>query len=311
MSQSIEVVSVNVSRETGTVKRPVPEVVVDGLGIQGDAHAGPWQRQVSLLSTESIDRMAREIGREIGAGEFGENLTVRGLYADCMALLDRLHFGEVELEITQIGKQCHGEGCSIFQQVGKCVMPAEGVFARVLHGGIIRPGDRGEHVARAFRFLVVTVSDRAAAGQYADRSGPKIKELIQSFVAGKPRPVQIEMVLTPDDPEQLRGHLLAARQRGIDVVFTTGGTGFGPRDTTPETVAAVCDRIIPGIMEYARVKCGATNPNALLSRSIAGAAGRTLIYALPGSVRAIAEYMEEILKTIEHAIFVVNGLDVH
>ena len=238
MSQSIEVVSVNVSRETGTVKQPVPEAVVGSLGIQGDAHAGPWQRQVSLLSMESIGRQAREIGRDIRAGEFGENLTVRGMYPDCLALLDRLRFAEVELEITQIGKQCHGEGCGIFQQVGKCVMPVEGVFARVLHGGIVRPGDRGEHTAKRFRFLVITVSDRAAAGQYADRSGPKIKELIESFVAGKPRPAEIEVVLISDDPEQLRTHLLAAKDRGIDVVFTTGGTGIGPRDTTPETVAA-------------------------------------------------------------------------
>jgi molybdopterin adenylyltransferase len=311
MSQTIEVVSVNVSREKGTVKHAVSEVVVDALGIQGDAHAGPWQRQVSLLSLESIERFAREIGREMRAGEFGENLTVRGMDASRTALLDRLRFGEVELEVTQIGKRCHRGGCTIFQQVGKCVMPVEGVFARVLHGGIIRSGALGEHAARSFRFLIITVSDRAAAGQYADRSGPKIRELIETFAAGMPRPVQIETVVVPDDPEQLREHLLRAKNRGIDAVFTTGGTGLGPRDTTPETVAGVCDRIIPGIMEYVRVAHGAKNPNALLSRSIAGTAGRTLIYALPGSVRAIAEYMEEILKTMEHAIFVMSGLDVH
>ncbi len=190
-------------------------------------------------------------------------------------------------------------------------MPVEGVFCRVLRGGLLRPGDRAEHVARTFRFLIITVSDRAAAGQYADRSGPQIRELLEASLARKQRPFQIDTALTPDNSDRLRQHLVAAKESGIDVVFTTGGTGVGPRDVTPETVAGMCDRIIPGIMEYVRVKCGEKNPNALLSRSIAGVAGRTLIYTLPGSVRAVAEYMEEILKTMEHLIYTVHGLDVH
>ncbi len=190
-------------------------------------------------------------------------------------------------------------------------MPIKGVFARVLQGGIVRSGERGQHAPRVLRFLVITVSDRAAAGHYEDRSGPRVRELLEAFAAQKSRPAHFETALVPDDPEQLRSHLLAARQNGVDVVFTIGGTGLGPRDTTPETVAGVCDRLIPGVMEHIRLKYGDGNPHALLSRSIAGAAGRTLIYALPGSTRAVAEYLEEILKTLEHAIFVVNGLDVH
>jgi len=97
----------------------------------------------------------------------------------------------------------------------------------------------------------------------------------------------------------------------VDVVFTTGGTGIGPRDITPETVAALCERLIPGIMEHVRAKHGQQNPRARLSRSIAGVAGKTQIYTLPGSVRAVEEYLEEILKTLEHVVYMLHELDVH
>jgi molybdopterin adenylyltransferase len=95
------------------------------------------------------------------------------------------------------------------------------------------------------------------------------------------------------------------------VIIATGGTGPGPRDITPETAAALCDKLIPGIMENIRMKFGSAQPNALLSRSIAGVAGSTQIYTLPGSVRAVEEYMGEILKTLERAIFMLHGLDAH
>ena len=311
MCRRIEVVSVNVSAAKGTIKLPVAEITVDASGIVGDAHAGTRNRQVSLLDTQGIEPFARELGRTIQPGEFGENLTIRGPDCGRVALLDRFRFNGVELEATQIGKECHGQGCSIFQQLGKCVMPEQGVFARVLQGGTIRPGAIGKHVRRTFRFLIITLSDRAAAGQYADRSGPKVRELLETFLAGSAWQSQIDMVLVPDDPAQLRAQLIAAKEAGIDAVFTTGGTGVGPRDITPETVAGVCDKLAPGIMEYIRAKHGAKTPRALLSRSLAGVAGRTWIYALPGSVRAVGEYMEEILKTLEHAILTLHGLDLH
>ena len=95
------------------------------------------------------------------------------------------------------------------------------------------------------------------------------------------------------------------------MIFTTGGTGVGPRDITPDVVTELCDKFIPGIMDHIRLKFGADKPNALLSRSVAGVAGSTLIYTLPGSVRAVQEYMQEILKTLEHLILTLHGLDDH
>lgn len=311
MTTNVEVVSVNVSEQKGTPKRPVDRIAVDSLGVVGDAHAGAWHRQVSLLSQESVDRFAAQLSQTIRPGEFGENITLRSLPLHAVKPLDRLVFGPVELEVTQIGKKCHGAGCTIFQQVGKCVMPAEGVFTRVLRGGAIRPGDQGEYCPRLLSVLVVTLSDRAAAGQFTDRSGPRIQELLESFFAGTRWSASISRSLLPDDPDRLRKQILQATQSGVDVIFTTGGTGAGPRDTTPETVAPLCDKLIPGIMENIRVTFGPKNPNAWLSRSIAGVIGATQIYTLPGSVRAVEDYVPEILKTLEHLIYMLHGLDVH
>jgi molybdopterin adenylyltransferase len=311
MSSKAEVVSVNVSTDKGTVKRPVGRATVDRNGIVGDAHAGPWDRQLSLLSQETIDRFAESAGLTIMPGDFGENLTVRGLDLGAACLLDGLRIGDVDLQVTQIGKECHGEGCAIYRQVGRCVMPTDGIFCRVLQGGTIEPGAPAEHLPRSLRFRVITLSDRAFRGDYADRSGPRIRELLEQHLAGTRWRPDIESAVLPDDAPSLGSELSAARDAGVDVVFTTGGTGVGPRDITPETVAAFCDKLIPGIMEMIRVRFGADEPNALLSRGVAGIAGRMLVYTLPGSVRAVEEYTGEILKTMEHLILTLHGLDPH
>ena len=306
----VEVVSVNVSEHKGTVKRPVEQITVDSLGVVGDAHAGHWHRQVSLLSVESAERFAAELGRTIAPGEFGENITLRGLppARGAAGPLRLRRGGTGDYPDRQVVSR---RGCAIFREVGKCVMPAEGLFARVAHGGTIRPSDRGEHHPRPFTCEIITLSDRAAAGEYQDRSGPRIKELLGAFFATRRwRPAITSRVLR-DDAEQLRMEVIRAKQCGVDVVFTTGGTGVGPRDITPETLAPLCDRLMPGIMEHIRAKHSPTNPRARLSRSIAGVAGTTQIYTLPGSVRAVEEYMEEILATLEHVVFMVRGLDVH
>lgn len=134
------VVSINISKEKGTPKVPVSYGSLDLTGIVGDAHAGPWHRQVSLLSRESIVEFQKELGREINPGEFAENITVSGINLKQLVLGDTLRIGDAELEVTQIGKRCYGDGCSIFSQVGKCVMPKEGIFCRVLRGGPISSG---------------------------------------------------------------------------------------------------------------------------------------------------------------------------
>jgi MOSC domain-containing protein YiiM len=137
------VVSVCVSRNKGEKKTPVAQVELrPGHGIVGDAHAGSWHRQVSLLAIESIRKM-QDMGLDVGAGDFAENLTTEGVELVSLPLGAGVKIGETLLEITQIGKECHSR-CAIYDQAGDCVMPKEGVFARVVKGGKVQAGDRIE-----------------------------------------------------------------------------------------------------------------------------------------------------------------------
>lgn len=138
----IKVVSVNISKEKGTIKTPVPEILLTDKGVEGDAHAGDWHRQVSLLALESVKKWGTQAGREVAYGEFAENITTEGIILYETNPGDRLIIGDTELEVTQIGKKCHGSGCAIFREVGNCVMPKEGIFAKVISTGKVKSGDK-------------------------------------------------------------------------------------------------------------------------------------------------------------------------
>jgi len=136
-----ELVSINISSRKGTLKKPVKSArLIPGHGMEGDAHAGNWPRQVSLLAEEDIDTM-RGKGFELRCGDFAENLTTRGVDLAALPIGSILIIGNAELEVTQIGKQCHG-GCEVLRRTGDCVMPRRGIFARVIKGGDIRCDDR-------------------------------------------------------------------------------------------------------------------------------------------------------------------------
>ncbi|MBU1239786.1 molybdenum cofactor synthesis protein [Myxococcota bacterium] len=299
--------AINISEKKGVVKHPVERATIDLLGIVDDAHRGEWHRQVSLLSAESVAGFKERSGYDVKEGEFAENLLISGIDFTRIHKLDRFRIGDVELEVTQIGKVCHGDSCAIYRAVGECIMPREGVFARVIKGGIIRPGDHGEYTPRVLSVRVVTLSDRAARGVYADKSGPLLVALLEKYL-GPRTGFEVLREVIPDDALQLKERLLLFREQGVDLVFTTGGTGLGPRDVTPEVVREVADKEIPGIMESIRVKFGTTIPSAVLSRSIAALSGTTLIFALPGSVKAVGEYFGEIEKILLHLVEMVNGL---
>ena len=134
-----------ISEKRGTAKHEIEEAsLAKDWGIQGDAHAGHWHRQVSLLSYEKIEEF-RKKGADIELGAFGENLIVSGYDFRNLAVGTRFQCGEAVLEMTQIGKECHSH-CEIYKRMGECIMPREGVFAIVLHGGTIRKGDLLERI---------------------------------------------------------------------------------------------------------------------------------------------------------------------
>lgn len=139
-----KVVSVNISEKKGTLKKPVPEIELKlRHGIVGDAHAGDWHRQISLLAEESIDTMRALSPIPLDPGVFAENINTEGIDLKGLPVGTHLRIGETEVEVTQIGKECHND-CEIRRMTGMCVMPTDGIFAVVLNEGVIRPGDRIE-----------------------------------------------------------------------------------------------------------------------------------------------------------------------
>jgi molybdenum cofactor synthesis domain-containing protein len=161
-----------------------------------------------------------------------------------------------------------------------------------------------------FEVLIITLSDRAYVGEYLDLSGPRIKEKLEDFFRVQKWDSNIRIVLIPDDADALQ-KLVTEEGKSSNFIFTTGGTGIGPHDITVETVKPLLTKEIPGIMEFIRIKYGAEKPNALLSRGVAGITGKSLIYTLPGSLKAVDEYMSEIIKTLKHTVLMQYGIDSH
>ena len=142
--RDFRIVSLNISGKKGETKKPVDRIVLrGGHGIEGDAHAGDWHRQVSLLAEEEIETM-REKLPGLSPGDFAENITTRGVDLPSLPIGTRIMIGYAELEVTQIGKECRN-GCAIMAQVGECVMPTRGIFAKVIRGGEITLEDTGSY----------------------------------------------------------------------------------------------------------------------------------------------------------------------
>ncbi|MBN7575858.1 MULTISPECIES: MOSC domain-containing protein [Clostridium] len=136
-----KVLSINISEKKGVIKTPIKEgLFIEEHGLKDDAHAGKWHRQVSLLAQESIDKMIKMGISDLDAGKFAENITTEGIILHELPVGTRLKIGETVQEVTQIGKECH-KGCAIKNQVGTCIMPTEGIFTRIIKGGVIREGD--------------------------------------------------------------------------------------------------------------------------------------------------------------------------
>lgn len=306
-----KIVSVNISEKKGVIKTPRDSIKLDAMGIVGDAHAGAWHRQISLLGTLSVEKFEQKAGRKIKAGEFAENLTIGGIDIMQTAVLDRFTIGDVELEVTQLGKKCHGDNCAIYREVGNCVMPKEGIFCRVVKGGVINQGDEIIWQPRPLNIRVITLSDRASKGEYEDKSGAKILEMLEKHFAGKRWHANFSKIVIPDDAKRLKKEFEQAQKGEIDIFITTGGTGVSSRDITPEVVLEVADKVVSGIMDFIRIKYGKDNPKALLSRSVAGIINKTQIYAIPGSVKAVEEYLTEILPILEHQIIMLHDIDGH
>ena len=341
--QKGKIVALCISEARGTVKHAVPQVkLIKDYGIEGDAHAGHWHRQVSLLSAEQVEAFNQRIAcsntqilekaklttldakesdniAEPGEtekaiiepaieGTFGENILVSGIDLRQLPVGSTLTAGAVILKLSQIGKECHSH-CQIFHRVGDCIMPREGVFATVEQGGVLSPGMHiTVHLPAAdapLRAAVVTLSDKGSRGERVDTAGPRAAELLAA--AGYE---VVEQVLLPDVQAKIERELKRlADSRQVDLIITTGGTGMAPRDVTPEATLAVATRSVPGIAEAIRAGSLAITKRAMLSRGVSVLRNSTLIVNLPGSKKAVEEALEIVLPVLEHGIRLAKGTD--
>lgn len=307
-----KVMAVCISERKGTVKQDVGQCrIIEDYGLEQDAHAGS-ARQVSLLSYEKVEEFKQQCEGRVAVepGIFGENLLVSGYDFKTYPVGTRFACGDVLLEITQIGKKCH-TGCEIARLTGDCIMPREGVFAKVLRGGIVKTGDVFRLAAdrisevRHFKAAVITASDRAYRKEREDASGP----LLAESLAKQGYEVE-DVILLPDDEEMLYQELVRlVDERRPDVIFTTGGTGLSPRDVMPEATLRAGEKNVPGIAEAVRAYSMTKTPHAMLSRAVSVIRGRTLIINLPGSPKAVHECLEFVIPVLAHGIGILRGED--
>lgn len=299
-----------ISETKGIAKHEIPSanIVVDH-GMQDDAHAGDWHRQVSLLAHVDIEFM-RAKGLTLAPGAFGENFVIDGLNVNELGVGSQLRIGPALLELTQIGKVCHTR-CAIYFSTGDCIMPRTGLFARVLEGGAVNPGMPVEVVSAVPRSViqaaVVTVSDRCSRGETIDTAGPAVAEMLRTQLQARIAWTQT----VPDEIDIISKTLIDLCDRRVDLIFTAGGTGIATRDVTPEATRKVINRELPGLAEAMRAASFKKTPNALLSRAIAGIRRETLIINLPGSLKASTENLEAILPTLEHAVKMLRNETAH
>lgn len=295
-----------ISEKRGTEKKPVQKAFFrKDYGIEGDAHAGNWHRQVSLLSYDKVLEFNQR-GADVSDGAFGENLVVEGIDFRSLPVGTILTCGDVVLKMTQIGKECHTH-CQIYHRMGECIMPTQGVFAEVLSSGVIRKGDsmtvRIPDGTEPFTAAVITMSDKGSLGLREDKSGPAMETAL--LEAGFR---VIEKQILPDEKERLKKELIRlSDQRQVDLILTSGGTGFSERDTTPEATLEVMTRNAPGIAEAIRYESMKYTKRAMLSRGVSVIREKTLIVNLPGSPKAVKESMEIILDSVIHGLGILKG----
>jgi molybdenum cofactor synthesis domain-containing protein len=297
------VYSVNIGEKKGEIKKPVDKIeLIEDFGVKGDCHAQKGiNKQVSLLSWERMNEefFCLKDKVDIKPGIFAENITTERIDLRKLKIGDKLKINEVVIEISEIGKKCHLY-CEIYKKVGKCIMPKEGIFGRVLKGGIIKKGDMIEVIPK-IDVAILTISDGCYKGERIDESGKYLKEKVEENGWNV-----IKYEIVPDEKEMIEKKLIEFCNF-CNLILTTGGTGVGPRDITPEATQNVIEKNIPGIPEILRIKTYEKSKFSVLSRGIAGIKGESLIINLPGSLKAVIDCFEILSDLILHSIEMIRG----
>lgn len=299
-----EIHAISVSDKKGVRKTNVEKAYFENdFGISGDAHAGKWHRQVSLLAIESVNKM-KEQGLDVKSGDFAENVTTKNLDLLSLPIGTRLKIGDVELIISQIGKICHHH-CAIYYQAGDCVMPKEGIFGVVRGNGELKVGDKIENLGKTgISAAIITLSDKGSKGQREDITGPALKKYIEENF--KTSFIRTELIA--DDRDKLEAMLkdMADNQK-FDLIITNGSTGVSPRDIAPEGTLPLIEKRLPGFEEAMRLKSAKIKSTAIISRAICGVRGGSLIINLPGSPNGAIENFQAVEDALSHAIDKIHG----
>ena len=273
-------------------------------GIDGDAHAGKWHRQISLLSADKIEAFNQK-GANVIPGAFGENLVVEGFDFRALPVGTLLRCSDVLLEMTQIGKECHSH-CEIYKKMGDCIMPREGVFARVLEPGTITVGDEMVIVPREGHFpwqaAVICLSANSDSKCDNELGAAISNRLTKSGYA------VLEDLVVPKDARVLKQQIIRlCDQRQLDLILTTGGIGCSKDDITPEATLAVADKNVPGISEAIRSAAVQVCDKAMISRGASVIRGKTLIINLPDNLQTCMDTMDVFMDTIPQAMAQLRG----
>lgn len=298
-----KILAVCKSSRKGVSKKNIKKgIFKKDYGLLGDAHAGPGKRQVSLLDKEGLDEI-KKMGMKIGCGGFGENLTTSGIELTSLVIGTHLKAGGAILEVTQIGKTCK-KPCKIYKKQGMCILPSQGIFARVLKGGSVQQGDSIEITTDGkIKTGILIISDRRAGGNMDDKSGEFIIDALK-IIRGE----AVRYKIIPDEIKLISSTLRNwSDKEGLDLIITSGGTGFSPRDVTPEATKKILKKEAPGLAEMMRAKTSQKTERAYLSRGVAGIRKKSLIINLPGSPKAVKECLEILSPVLEHAIEVMKG----
>lgn len=295
--------SIYIGSRKGELKKRVSQANLrENYGIIGDAHAGAGKRQISLLTEENIAWL-RGRGEKVGIGNLMENLRTTGIELTSLLVGTKLEVGRtILLEISEIGKHS-GKPIKVFAMPEGCLLPLNGLFTKVLKGGTVREEDKIEIAADTLTCGILIISDRSSRGERPDKTGPLVKECINEI---KITPVRYGII--PDEKEYISLVLVTwADQGGVDLILTSGGTGFFSRDVTPEATRGILDKEAGGLSELMRGEGAKSTKRAYLSRGVAGIRKKTLIINLPGNPQGARESLKIVSPILNHAIKVMKG----
>ena len=296
--------AISVSDRKGVIKENVPSAFFENdFGIKGDAHAGKWHRQVSLLALESVKKM-QDKGLKVKSGDFAENITTVDIDLLSLPVGTKLQIGSIELIISQIGKVCHHK-CAVYYHAGECVMPKEGIFGVVRGNGELKVGDEIKNLGKdGYSVGIITLSDRASKGEYEDLTGPAIEKYISENL----KTSFIRKEIIADDKDKLDITLKDfADIQNLDLIITNGSTGISPRDIAPDVTIEIIEKRLPGFEEVMRAESFKITVNSIVSRAVCGTRKNSVIINLPGSPKGAVENLGFIMPAIEHTIKKLQG----